>query len=173
MDGIKRREQLLLQLTGQEKPISASKFAKQFDVSRQVIVGDVALLRAAGYEIMATARGYLLKNSDSENGIERKIVCQHAPDQTEAELRAIVELGGEVIDVIVEHPLYGELQGGLHIKTLADVDNFVTAYQKNPASLLSALTDGIHLHTIRCQDEEQLERIKAALADQNILYHNE
>ncbi|MFD1901682.1 transcription repressor NadR [Enterococcus termitis] len=170
MDGTKRRESILLTLRTTNKPVSASWFAKEFTVSRQIIVGDVALLRAAGHEIIATARGYLLETNQEKQGILRKIACQHAPEKTEEELAIIVSMGGEIIDVIVEHPIYGELTGGLHICREKDVRTFIKMYEKSNASLLSELTSGIHLHTLRCENEEQLVQIKAALAEEGILY---
>ncbi|MEI5994499.1 transcription repressor NadR [Candidatus Enterococcus mansonii] len=170
MDGVKRREAILFQLESAEKPISASRFAKEFKVSRQIVVGDVALLRAAGYEIIATARGYLLEVEEDKQGIIRKIACQHRPEQTEEELLTIVSLGGEIIDVVVEHPIYGELTGGLHIRTEKEVSGFVQSYKKSRASLLSELTSGVHLHTIRCENEEMYAHIKEALVQKDILY---
>lgn len=171
MDGVKRREAILLELESAEKPISASRFAKKFKVSRQIVVGDVALLRAAGYEIIATARGYLLEFEKDKEGIIRKIACQHMPNQTEDELMTIVSLGGEIIDVVVEHPIYGELTGGLHIRTEKEVKEFVVSYKKSTASLLSELTGGIHLHTIRCENEDIFKQIKEDLAQKGILYN--
>lgn len=170
MEGVKRREAILRELETATKPISASRFAKEFKVSRQIVVGDVALLRAQGAEITATARGYLLEINKDRQGIVFKIVCQHTVDQTEEELETIVSLGGEIIDVIVEHPIYGELTGGLHIATEKDIQAFIKAYKKNSAALLSSLTSGIHLHTIRCADEQTEQKIKDALAEKGILY---
>lgn len=168
MDGNERKEKILAALRATEKPISASRFAKEFGVSRQIIVGDVALLRASGTDILATARGYLLQQET--NQLVSKIAVQHNKTQTEEELRTIVAYGGEVIDVIVEHPLYGELVGGLHLKTEADVTRFMSDYQKAQTGLLSELTAGIHLHTIGYQTAEDLVAIKAALAKKGILY---
>ncbi|WP_265456308.1 transcription repressor NadR [Enterococcus sp. HY326] len=167
-DGQRRKEMIIAALKEAEKPISAQKFAKELGVSRQIIVGDVALLRASGQQIMATARGYLL--AGDESGTTAKIAVQHGPDQTEEELNIIVANGGEILDVIVEHPLYGELQGNLQIKTFADVRRFIADYQKAEATLLSELTEGIHLHTIRFQTEADLVKIKQALQEQQILY---
>ena len=150
IEGETRRKQIMQTLANTEKPVSASKFAKTFGVSRQIIVGDIALLRAAGKSIVATARGYIL--------------------ETEEELRLIVENGGEIIDVIVEHPLYGELAGTLHIKTPQDIDSFMRRYQKSNATLLSELTGGIHLHTIRYPEKHMLKNIKQKLAEAGILY---
>ncbi|MDH6363761.1 transcriptional regulator of NAD metabolism [Enterococcus sp. PF1-24] len=167
-NGENRRLIILEKLTHSEKPISASRFAKDFGVSRQIIVGDIALLRAGGQEIIATARGYLLQQE--EKGLLAKIAVQHGPDLVAEELLTIVANGGEIIDVIVEHPLYGELQGGLHIKNQQEVTAFLDNCQKNSAALLSQLTAGIHLHTIRYQNPSDLTAIKAALAEKGILY---
>ncbi|MTD39968.1 HTH domain-containing protein [Erwinia sp. CPCC 100877] len=172
MDGVKRRGLILSELENADKPLSAGRLAEKFNVSRQIIVGDVALLRASGVAIIATARGYVLQQADDEQGIVRKIACQHLPEQTEEELLLIVSLGGEIIDVIVEHPIYGELTGGLHIRTEKEVQDFVKLYQNSSAALLSELTEGVHLHTIRCQDEETLERIKTKLEENHILYQD-
>ena len=124
MDGEIRRREIVKRLRETEKPISATRFAKAFDVSRQIIVGDVALLRATGVEIVATARGYMLEQP--LEGIERKIACQHTPEQTREELSVIVAKGGEVVDVSIAHPLYGELIGSLRIQSEKDIDGQVS-----------------------------------------------
>ena len=161
IEGETRRKQIMQTLANTEKPVSASKFAKTFGVSRQIIVGDIALLRAGGY---------ILETEETNTGHISKIAVQHGKDQTEEELRLIVENGGEIIDVIVEHPLYGELTGTLHIKTPQDIDSFMRRYQKSNDSLLSELTGGIHLHTIRYPEKHMLKTIKQELAEAGILY---
>jgi transcriptional regulator of NAD metabolism len=168
VDGDKRKAEILEALQQADKPISATRFAKEFGVSRQIVVGDVALLRAAGETIIATARGYLLER-ESEKLIS-KIAVQHGPEQTEEELRTIIEKGGEVIDVVVEHPLYGELVGGLHLMTQQDVDSFIKETSGLRATLLSELTGGIHLHTIAYETLDDLAEIKKALSEKGILY---
>ena len=100
-------------------PVSAAALAERFSVSRQIIVGDVALLRAGGTDILATPRGYLLGGRGG--GVERTVACVHAPEEMERELNAIVDAGGEVVDVIVEHPVYGQLTGLLGVRSRYDV----------------------------------------------------
>ncbi|MCU7356968.1 transcription repressor NadR [Enterococcus dispar] len=168
MEGNKRRDKILNQLQKAEKPISASKFAQQFDVSRQIIVGDIALMRAAGVAIKATARGYLLQGK--RQGKLSQIAVQHDATQTQTELRIIVENGGEIVDVIVDHDIYGELTGNLQIKTIEDIEAFMEKYRSSNASLLLELTNGIHLHTIAYENDETLMKIKAALLKAGILY---
>lgn len=168
IEGEQRKAQILRALQQTEKPISATRFAKEFGVSRQIVVGDVALLRATGESIIATARGYLLERESAK--LLSKLAVQHAPEETEMELRTIIEQGGEVIDVVVEHPLYGELVGGLHLKTQQDVDTFIKEAGNLQVTLLSELTAGIHLHTIAYETVENLTKIKEALSKKGILY---
>ena len=171
-DGEQRRSQILKELQGTSKPISASRFAKNFGVSRQSIVGDVALLRAAGEDIIATARGYKLNAAIEEKGLLAKIAVQHGEDQTQEELETMIAYGVEVIDVIVEHVLYGELVGGLYIATPEQITSFMEKYRSSNSHLLSQLTNGIHLHTIRYQNEASLAKMKEALAAKGILYQD-
>lgn len=170
LEGEERRQAIVARLKASNLAISASKFAEEFGVSRQVIVGDVALLRAAGEEIIATARGYKLEKIAPETGYVAKIAVQHGKEATQEELEIILSFGAEVIDVIVEHELYGELVGSLHIRNQEDIQRFMEKYRKSKANLLSQLTNGIHLHTIRYQRATDLDKIKAALVEKGILY---
>jgi transcriptional regulator of NAD metabolism len=146
-------------------PLSAAALAAEFHVSRQVIVGDVALLRAAGADIHATPRGYVMGASGT--GVRGVLACVHTPEDMGRELNAIVDNGGEVLDVIVEHPLYGQLTGQLRLRSRHDVGQFLEKAQG--ASPLSTLTGGIHLHTVLCPDQETLDRVRQALAQEGFL----
>ena len=118
-----RRQAVAQALEEAVGPVSAAALAERFSVSRQIIVGDVALLRAGGTDILATPRGYLLGGRGG--GVERTVACVHAPEEMERELNAIVDAGGEVVDVIVEHPVYGQLTGLLGVRSRYDVAEFV------------------------------------------------
>ena len=160
-----RREAILNTLSTRPAPVSASVLAAQFSVSRQVIVGDIALLRAGGADISATPRGYVLHHDVS--GILRKVATRHKSDQTEAELNAIVDQGCTVIDVIVEHPIYGKITGPLELSNRYDVSQFLLrSAQTQP---LSVLTEGIHLHTLSCPDEAAFTRVQNALRALGVL----
>lgn len=169
MIGEERRMKIIAELEKAKVPVSASAFAKKFTVSRQIIVGDIALLRAAGFAVRATSKGYVLV-SDKQSDYRGKVVCQHRPEQTAAELALIVSLGGSVIDVAVEHEFYGELVGNLDIKTESDVQNFVKVIAQGKVRLLSDLTGGIHLHTIGCRDQLHFREIEQALSEKGFLY---
>lgn len=163
-----RKEKIIEEIKSSDKPISASKLASQCGVSRQIIVGDVALLRASGYNIIATPRGYILDNQNNE--CIYTIAVKHNQQSLGDELYTIVDLGGSIIDVIVDHPIYGQLAGKLHISSRYDVDQFLKKVENGKAKPLSQLTDGLHLHTIQCQNEDIYQRIIKVLDEKGYLF---
>ena len=172
MDATKRRQRILETINRDSAPTSASALAKELGVSRQVIVGDIALLRAQGHEIIATARGYMVPDFQTPNQYIGKIACCHDTDNTKAELYTIVDLGATVVNVIVEHELYGEIIGQLNIKTRDDADDFVRQAKLSEAKLLSALTLGVHLHTIACRNKTHFDQVHQALHNAGFLVQN-
>lgn len=162
MDGEQRRNGILKMLSDQTKPISATFLAKTFEVSRQVIVQDVALLRASGNDVLATARGYIL-NKEASMLCQRVVLVKHTRSQTEDELNIIVDNGGRVRNVIVNHPIYGEVAGDLMLKNRRDVKQFVKRLEETSANPLLKLTDGTHMHTIEAASEEELDIIEEEL----------
>lgn len=173
MNAQTRRAILLQEITQSNQPIAAGKLAKQLGVSRQLVVGDVALLRAQGHEIIATPRGYQVYGEQSHQGILKKIAVEHQPNDVKTEILTIVDLGGTLLDVIVDHPLYGELRAALHIASRYDAQQFFHQLETSRAKALSQLTDGVHLHTLRVPDEECYQRIVQALREQGFLYEKE
>lgn len=166
--GEARRRQIVAWMRNRGGPISGGELAKHFHVSRQCLVQDVAILRASGEEIMATPRGYQLPRSN-ERAHRAVLACRHAPEQTEEELQTLVDHGVKILDVIVEHPLYGELRGSLMLESRADVQDFLHRVRSSNATLLSALTGGIHLHTVEASRPEAISRAKAELRRRGIL----
>lgn len=162
MDGDQRRQAILKLLTAQSKPISGTYLAQTYDVSRQVIVQDIALLRAKGYDILATARGYIL-NEETNKMHQRVILVKHTENETEDELNTIVDNGGRIRNVIILHPIYGELVGDLGLKTRRDVKEFVHKLKETNANHLLKLTDGTHMHTIEASSVEELDIIEEEL----------
>lgn len=167
MDAAARRQQIQQELSHTDHPLSATALAAKLGVSRQIIVGDVALLRASGAEISATPRGYLLYRD--EPGLRRTVACRHSAEDMEAELNAIVDQGCTVLDVIVEHPIYGQLTGPLQLSSRYDVRQFVSRCRQADAAPLSLLTEGLHLHTLSCPDESRFQQVLAALGDLGFL----
>ncbi|WP_338148975.1 transcription repressor NadR [Dysosmobacter acutus] len=165
-----RRTKLHRFLQRSSGPVSASSLAERFSVSRQIIVGDIALLRASGVEICATPRGYVILPATDR--LIRKIACRHSAEKMRSELCAIVDQGCTVVDVIVEHPVYGQLTGPLQLSSRYEVEQFLQRVSSSEAMPLSALTDGIHLHTIACPDESACQRVLEALDRDGILLSN-
>lgn len=173
MEAETRRARIKKALLDSRTPISASRLAGELGVSRQIIVGDIALLRAAGTEIIATPRGYTLPAGSAAQGKTFRIACRHRSEQMEEELFTIVDHGCQVLDVIVEHPIYGELTGSLHLASRYDAEEFLRRCRNESAAPLSLLTEGIHLHTILCPDEDAFQRVTDALREKGILLPGE
>ena len=169
MQAEQRRQAILNTLRQSDQPVSAGVLAERFSVSRQIVVGDVALLRATGADITATPRGYVMQRSPA--GLLRQIVCRHSASGMEAELNAMVDNGCTVLDVVVEHPVYGQLTGALHVRSRSDVAQFIRRVAENRAKPLSNLTGGVHLHTIRTPDEAACRRVIQALEREGFLFH--
>ena len=161
-----RRKFIRETLKNASKPITAAYFAGQLSVSRQIIVSDVAILRATGFDILATPKGYMLGSADTENAfpLVGMLACRHTAQQLREELYTIVDHGATVVDVVIEHALYGELSGRLGLSSRYDVDQFMKKVESEKnAAPISSLTDGTHLHRIGCKDKASFLLIKEAL----------
>ena len=167
MNTAQRREHILEYLKAADRPLSATALAQKLCVSRQIIVGDVALIRAAGESITATPRGYVLDRPQA--GLVRTVACLHSSEDMERELTLIVDQGCTVENVIVEHPVYGQLTGPLDLSSRYDVSGFMRKVEENAARPLSVLTGGIHLHTLRCPDGPAFQRTVQALEQAGFL----
>ena len=167
MDGKERRERIIGELGRADKPLSGSALAKQMGVSRQVIVQDIALLRTR-YPILATAQGYLLYEPAGKKYV-RAFLVRHTKDQIRDELMTIVSLGGLVLDVAVEHDVYGQLRADLNLASPKDVELFCERLAHSRSGPLFPISDGIHLHTLRAADEETLGRVVKGLKEKGFL----
>lgn len=166
MTGEERRENILSAMRGAKKPLSGSALAKECQVSRQVVVQDIALLRAAGYPIFSTTRGYLLEQPTS---VSRVFRVKHTDSQIEDELNTIVDMGGFVRDVYVEHGVYGRLEAELHIGSRRQVQEFLEQIRSKEAQPLNNLTSGDHCHTVEADSEQTLDIIEQALREKGYL----
>ena len=160
MTGEERRNKILLKLQETATPLSGTALAKEFHVSRQIIVQDVALLKAAGHNILSTHNGYVIQNSPMA---ERVFKMRHSTEDTEDELNTIVSMGGTVVDVFVWHKVYGKMVASLNIYSKYHVDKFLNGVRSGKSSELMAITDGYHYHTVRAESQSILENIEIAL----------
>lgn len=168
MDATNRRKAILVRLKQSQQPLRGADLAEEFSVSRQVIVNDIALLRAQGSDIYATPQGYLTVPSGN-SGYQVTIACKHDAEQLEQELVIMVEEGAQVLDVIVEHPVYGEIKANLMLNNLYDVRHLVNRLAATQAETLCSVTGGVHLHTLVVSSKEQLERIQSRLRERHLL----
>ena len=164
MNGEKRRQEILEYIRRSPEPVSGTKLAQRFQVSRQVIVQDIALLRADNKEIMSTYKGYIL-HSPEMDGREcmRVMRVNHNTEDTLDELQTIVDYGGRVLDVSVEHGLYGHITVDLIINNRLDASEFVAQMEQSHDQPLKALTGGCHYHTVAAVGERNLDLIEEAL----------
>jgi uncharacterized protein len=162
--GEERRSLLLHMLKEALNPITGSELAAKTNVSRQVIVGDITLLKAKNEPIIATSQGYIyMSHTGSTPSYERTIACRHTPEETETELNLLVDHGVTVKDVRIEHPVYGDLTASIMVSNRQEVKQFMEKVTSTKAAFLSELTAGIHLHTISSSSENALDKAEEEL----------
>ena len=171
MDGDKRRKEIMELLNTEKDPLSGTSLAKRLGVSRQVIVQDIALLRATNKNILSTNRGYILYGKQEEDKMtcKRVVAVKHTDEQMRDELYCIVDAGAKVLDVIVEHELYGQISVDLFINSRRDVDEFVEKLLSNTARPLKELTGDIHFHTIEAESDRILDLVEEGLKEKQFL----
>ncbi|MEK4230130.1 transcription repressor NadR [Solibacillus sp. FSL H8-0538] len=170
MLGEERRYELLTLLKNAGRPVTGTDLAKHTNVSRQVIVNDMNLLKARNEPIIATSQGYLyMKLEDTKQMFERKIVCMHTAEQAKEEMYMVVDCGVTLKNVIVEHPVYGEITASIMVSNRLEVENFIQRVEETNASFLSVLTQGTHLHVISAPSEQLLDRAERLLREKGFL----
>lgn len=168
MDGELRRKKIVDLLERSNIPISGSELSRCMNVSRQVIVQDIALLRAINKNILATTKGYMIYVREHKK-VNRCFLMQHEPYQMKDELNTIVDLGGKVLDVIIMHSVYGEIKADLILNNRQDVSEFIEKIEESNTRPLSILTNHIHLHTIEADGEDILDSIEESLRKKGYL----
>ena len=159
-----RRKAIANLLLSAQNPISGGTLAQQFDISRQIIVQDITVLKGQGYEILSTNQGYVMQKSPLK---ERVFKVRHTTAETEDELSTIVALGGTVADVFVWHKVYGRIEATLNIFSNLQIKQFLEGVRTGQSTELMHVTGGYHYHTVRAESEETLDRIEAALCAKN------
>ena len=170
MTGSERRTAIINQIKNSTVPVSGKALAAQYAVSRQVIVQDIALIRAAGHEIISTNRGYLL-NEDAS--VQRTFKVKHTDAQVEEVLYSIVDLGGSVKNVMVNHRVYGHMEAELNITSRRKAAEFLDDIKTGKSSPLKNITSDYHYHVVEADSEETLDMIEAALREKGFLLEQE
>lgn len=160
---LNRKQELLALLKQSKEAINGQSLAEQFGVTRQIIVQDIALLRADGAQIISTNRGYIYKSSDNNSYVHRLFKVNHKVSDMEDELLAIVDNGGRIQNILIEHPVYGEIQTLLKLTCRRDVSHFLDQASSNDFRPLSDLTNGVHYHLVEADSEQDIDYIEEAL----------
>lgn len=166
MNGTERRNNIIDILKSSNNGVSGSALAKHFGVSRQVIVQDIALIRAGGYDIISTNKGYVMENKDS---VDRIFKMKHTEEQIEEELAAIVDLGGKIKDVFVYHKTYGVVRANLEIKCRRDITDYLNNLKGGVSTPLMHITSDYHYHTVVAESKEVLDLIQKDLQKRGFL----
>lgn len=166
--GEERREMILEWLKTSSEPITGNELALRANVSRQVVVGDVTILKAKNEPILATSQGYLYMSQPITRS-KRIVACSHPPEKTKEELLLLVNLGITIGDVIIEHSVYGDLTASIMVSNPQEVHQFIEKINSTKSAYLSELTNGIHLHTIYGPSEDALNNAEEALRSHGFL----
>ena len=161
-----RRKAIVNLLLASKKPVSGAELSEQFNVSRQIIVQDITVLKGLGYEIFSTHHGYVLQKSPL---VERVFKLKHTTEQTEDELNTIVDLGGTVVDVFVWHKVYGKISATLNIFSRLHVKQFLEGVRTGKSTELMNITGGYHYHTVRAESESILDKIGVMLTEKKYI----
>ena len=153
MNGVERRQEILKRIQDSSSPISGTELAKSFHVSRQIIVQDIALLRATDANILSTNKGYIYNSSI--RAVRTFYVC-HPNEAILDELNTIVDFGGNIIDVFVAHQVYGQLRAELNINTRKKAIDFANNIKNGHSTPLNNITSGYHYQTLAADSEQTL-----------------
>ncbi len=166
LTGTERRDKIIERIRSSKTPVSGSALAECCEVSRQVIVQDIALIRAAGYDIISTHRGYIL---NAPHTVNRTFKVRHTDERMEEELCSIVDLGGCVVNVIVNHRVYGRMKAELGIRSRRNVMEFLQGIQSGKSSPLKNITSDYHYHMVEADCEKTLDMIEETLREKEFL----
>lgn len=166
MTGSERRNAIVAQIKESESPVPGKALAAEFDVSRQVIVQDIALIRAAGHDIISTNRGYII---NEPHAVRRVFKVNHTDDELKDELDSIVDLGGQVLDVMINHKVYGQMKADLNVTSRRRAAEFLADIKSGKSSPLKNITSDYHYHTVQADSEETLDLIEEMLRKKGYL----
>ena len=171
MDGVERKAHIVELLKRVNEAVTGSELAQQCGVSRQIIVGDISILRAKGIPVISTPQGYqlIVDTRGSVDVLQRRIVCCHGPELVKKELETIVDNGGIIRNVGVEHHVYGFLEVELLLRSRRDIRRYIEQMKETKATLLSSISHGVHTHLIEVDSEDDWQAILAELNKMHIL----
>ena len=160
MNVSERRSEIIRILRQANGPTAAKDLAARFQVSRQIIVQDLAVIRASIPGIVSTNRGYMLQK---ETVCSREYKVRHREEQVEKELNLLVDCGGHVKNVSICHRVYGRITAEMDIGSRQDVREFLQNLDSSKSTILGSATSSYHYHLVEASCEERLDLIEEEL----------
>ena len=154
------RRAYILERLAKGETVSAAALAGELGVERETIWGDMVLLREQGRCILITPRGYRLAG-DEACGCQRVVTVRHDDSRVREELYLVIDHGGWILDVSIQHEILGLLAGELNLRSRYEADCFLE--KSVDQFLLCDMNDGTHKHTIQCPDPGVMDRVLRAL----------
>lgn len=166
MNGTDRRKKIIEYIRTSKTPISGTQLAEILGVSRQVIVQDMALIRANGCDIISTYKGYIFQKKENASRVFHVV---HTDEELEQELCLMVDMGGNVVNVMVDHEMYGHIEAELQINSRRKIREFVEDMKNGKSSPLKNITSNKHAHLVEAEDEKVLDMIEEQLKEKGFL----
>lgn len=166
MKASERRSEILSFIGNSDNPVPANALSEKFNVSRQVIVQDIAILRANGYDVTATNRGYVLNVKVQAT---RVFKCRHSLDELVGEGVLVINAGGRIEDIFVNHRVYGRISARLDLYNRTHVEELYRSLVSGASKPLMSVTDGYHYHTVSADSEATLDKIESLLREKGFL----
>lgn len=167
MNSTGRKDLIIDRLKNTNAPVSGQLLAEICEVSRQIIVRDIALIRAEGYDIISTNRGYMLSESIQE--VSRIFKVYHTEEQMVDECYSIVDMGGKIVNIMVNHRVYGKMEAELSINSRRKADAYIESIHNGKSSPLEKITSNYHYHEIAAENEDVLDEIEKMLKEKGYL----
>lgn len=165
MTGEKRREQILSAIQQAPGPVPGAALAQACHVSRQVIVQDIALLRAARYPILSTTRGYVLQS----RCLSRVFRILPPDEGLKPILFSIVDNGGRVRNMFQPGTNGSRLEFRLNLHARSEVEAFLQGLTKPEGKLLRILVSQPHCQVVEADSKAILDRIEDTLSTKGYL----
>lgn len=172
MENKERRRLILQQLKAADSALTGRELALLCNVSRQIIVSDIAMLRAEGEKILATSQGYLIEQARGHEMRELPLYCDGEKSLVR-ELDLIVDNGGMIRGVSVEYGPYGELSSRITLGSRRDIRRWMEHLAETRITPLSLLAGGAHHLLVEMENEEERDEICRLLKEAGYLREEE
>ena len=95
--------------------------------------------------------------------------CRHSFDELVEEGALIIELGGRIEDIFVNHRVYGKISARLSLHNRMHVEELYRSLVSGASKPLMIVTDGYHYHTVTADSEETLDKLENKLRERGFL----